>query len=90
MILDAFDTLPAAISKTQRCYELFPDSPMLRDRALTVYLDLLAMIEGMIACLVDKKLCKSSEDSMCALFNPAPSGKNKRRVKGTSIGLRSR
>jgi len=64
MILDAFDTLPAAISKTQRCYEIFPNSPVLRDRALTVYLDLLAMIEGMIACLIDKKMCKSNEGSM--------------------------
>ncbi|KAH7091246.1 hypothetical protein FB567DRAFT_518271 [Paraphoma chrysanthemicola] len=64
MILDAFETLPAAISKTQRCYELFPESLELRDRALTVYLDLLAMIEGMIACLLDKRLVDRIKDGL--------------------------
>jgi hypothetical protein len=58
MILDAFDNLPAAILKTQRCHEVFPNNPMLRDKALAVYIDLLTMTEEMISCLVDKKICE--------------------------------
>jgi hypothetical protein len=60
MILDAFDALPATILKTQRCYEIFPDDLILRDRSLTAYLDILAMIEGMISTLVDKTMRKEN------------------------------
>lgn len=90
MIFDAFDTLPAAISKTQRCHELFPDSLVLRDRALTVYIDLLAMIEGMISCLIDKKLCKGKGASTCHTFpDQTSSDQNKRWVERTSFRFQS-
>jgi hypothetical protein len=62
MILEAFETLPVVIEKTQRCHEIFPDSLELRDKALIVYFDILTMIEAMIACLVDKKLCELPEN----------------------------
>ncbi|KAJ4354144.1 uncharacterized protein N0V89_005877 [Didymosphaeria variabile] len=63
-IFEAFETLPAVIEKTQRCHEIFPDSLELRDRALTVYLDILMMIEAMIACLMDKKLLTRIKDGL--------------------------
>ena len=68
-ILVAFDNLPATILKTQRCYELFPDNLVLRDRALAVYLGLLDMIEGMISCLVDKSLCTLQFKKFAVLQN---------------------
>ena len=60
LILDTFDMLPNAVLKTQRCYELFPENLLLRDRALSVYLDILSMIESMITSLVDKSLRQSN------------------------------
>lgn len=57
-IFEAFEMLPAVIEKTQRCHEIFPHSLELRGRALTVYLDILTMIEAMMACLVEKRICK--------------------------------
>lgn len=63
-VLVAFNNLLLTILKTQRCYELFPDNPVLRDRALAVYLDLLDMIEGIIACPVDKSLWTKMKDGL--------------------------
>lgn len=59
LILDTFDDIPDTILRTQRCYELFPDNLLLRDRALAVYLDLLSMIEAMMTCMIDRKICKN-------------------------------
>jgi hypothetical protein len=47
------------VLKTQKYHELFPNDLVLRDRALAVYLDLLSMIEAMIASLVESSACKS-------------------------------
>ncbi|KAJ4991641.1 hypothetical protein SVAN01_02756 [Stagonosporopsis vannaccii] len=65
-ILEAFELLPATIGNpnTQRCHEIFPESLELRDRALTVYLDIQTMIEAMIACLMDKKLLARNKDGL--------------------------
>lgn len=63
-IFEAFEMLPTVIEKTQRCHEIFPHSLELHDRALKVYLDILTMIEAMIACLVEKKICELVRDSL--------------------------
>ena len=60
--MDAFEGIPEIILKTQRCHELFPNDLILRDRALALYLDLLDMIEAMIASLVETSICELAPD----------------------------
>jgi hypothetical protein len=56
--------LPSLILKTQRCHELFPNNLILRDRALAVYINLLSLIEAMIASLIDKKFLDRVKDGL--------------------------